>query len=378
MSETSGEIPQNLKQLEYPVKEYAHSVDDWFNLFYIVSRATHKSKTTNGEEGSKRIERSLYSRIARADVLKSLASHQVTKQEAVAEGKKFDEIDRQFADQKELIIDLSDLGQQSSFYADINLSQNNEAEESDKKPPIFVVPALSGDLYGVEPIVRELALSGRRVVSVAYPESFHGKTTEEFANAVDSSKTYYPHTEYFKKAIGKLLQEGDIELWGYSTGGPIVAELLSDPKIQERTANAVIVAPASCVNQSKLSFNAGLLNELKERVKHPGGFSNVSMVYGRKIPGDTEMLERRKRIFKTLLYGKVCKQTQAWKDMRVKENGKITFVLGGKDKITKSYRKAKEFLDLPNPQIEVIEYPQWSHLSPLIHAQELAQKVING
>lgn len=376
MSEASGEFPQNLKQLEYPVKEYAHSVDDWLNLFYKIGKATHRSKTTRGED-SGRIERSLHSRIARASVLKNLFSHQITRQEAVADGKKFDEIDRQFADQKELAIDLPGLGIQKAFYADIQLPIQ-ETQSTEPKSPVFVVPALSGDLYGVEPIVRELALSGRRVVSVAYPESFHGKTTEEFANAVDSSKTYYPHTEYFKKAIGKLLQEGDMELWGFSTGGPIVAELLSDPKIQRRTTTAVIVAPASSVDQSKLSFNAGLLYELKERVKDIGGFSNVSIVYGRKTQGDADMLERRKRIFRTLLYEKVCRETKAWRDMRVKENGKITFVLGGKDKITKSYRKAKEFLDIPNPQIKVIEYPQWSHLSPLIHAQELAQKVING
>ena len=376
MNETSGDLVEKPKIQEYPVKEYAHSVDDWFNLFYRVGKATHRSRTSKGEDATERIERSLHSRIARADVLKSLVSQQITRQEAVVEGKKLDEIDRQLANQKELIIDLPDLGQQSSFYADINISKDNEVKESEQQPPVFVVPALSGDLYGVEPIVRELALSGRRVVSVAYPESFYGKTTEEFANAVDSSKTYYPHTDYFKKAIEQLLAEGDMELWGFSTGGPIVAELLSDPEIQRRTESAVIVAPASCVNQSKLSFNAGLLSELKEIIKHPGSFSNISMVYGRKTPGDAQMLERRKRIYNALLYGKVLRETQVWRDMKVKDSGTITFVLGGKDKITKGYSKFKEFAALPNPQVRLIGKPNWAHLAPLFKAKELVNSIV--
>lgn len=369
MSETSG---------EYPVKEYGHSVDDWFNLFYRVGKATRRSKTARGEEGSQSIERSLHSRIARANILKSLRSQQIISpiriQEAFAKGKKFDEIDRQFADQKTLAINLSGLGTQKAFYADIQLPIQ-ETQETEPKPPVFIIPALSGDLYGIEPIIRELAYQGRRVVSVAYPESFHGKTTEQFASAVDLSETYYPHTAYFKKAIEQLLQEGDIELWGYSTGGPIVAELLSDPDMQEKVTNAVIVAPASCVDQSKLSFRVGVLNEFKEVAKNIGGFSNISVVYGRKTPGDSGMLRRRKSIFNALLYGKVCKQTQAWKDMKVENNGKITFVLGGKDQITKGYSKFKDFAALPNSQVRVIGYPKWSHLSPLTHARELVQKV---
>ena len=375
MTEASGELLQNPQTKEYPVKEYAHSVDDWFNLFYRVGKATHRSKTARGEEDSSRIERSLHSRVSRRDILRSLKSGQVSRSEAIAEGKKLDEYDRQFAHQKELIIDLPDLGQQSSFYADINLSKNYEAKASEQKPPVFVVPALSGDLYGLEPIVRELAASGRRVVSVAYPESFHGKTTKEFADAVDSSKTYYPHTDYFKKAIEQLLQEGDIELWGFSTGGPIVAELLSDPEIQKRTANAVIVAPASSVNQSKLEFKAGLLNEMKETAKNIGGFSDISIVYGRKTPGDADNLGRRKRIFNTLLFQKACRETEVWRDMRVKKDGKITFVLGGKDKITKGYSKLEEFNALPNPQVRVIEKPNWAHLTPLFKAKELVDSV---
>ena len=163
-------------------------------------------------------------------------------------------------------------------------------------------------------------------------------------------------------------------MWGYSTGGPIVAELLSDPEIQERTANAVIVAPASCVNQSKLEFNAGLLKETREIIKNIRRFSNISMVYGRKTRGDVEMLNRRKRIFNTLLFQKVCRETEAWRDMKVKDSGKITFVLGEKDKITKGYSKLKEFSALPNPQVIVVGRLKWSHLSPLFQAKELVRE----
>jgi hypothetical protein len=61
--------------------------------------------------------------------------------------------------------------------------------------------------------------------------------------------------------------------------------------------------------------------------------------------------------------------------MKVRDSGRITFVLGGKDKITKSYNKLGEFNALPNPQVRVIEKPNWAHLTPLFKAKELVDSV---
>ena len=120
-----------------------------------------------------------------------------------------------------------------------------------KDNPLFFVPALSGDLNGIRPLMRETALQGRRVITVGYPESFMGKTTEAFANASRASVNFEPHTTYFKQAIENLVgPNGDFELWGYSAGAGLVTEILQDHKFQQRVANAVIIAPEA----SHLSF----------------------------------------------------------------------------------------------------------------------------
>jgi len=311
----------------------------------------------------------------RAQILKDIKESNVSRENVVALGKVIDVIDSQFAKQKDTQIDIPGLGIQSAYGTEINLPDNLKTPEQISKSPIFLIPALSGDLYGVEPLMKELAKSGRRVISLAYPESFLGQTTEEFARSVEESTTYEPHVSYFKQAINKLIGEGsEFELWGYSTGSSIAAEILAEPAFQQRAKNAVLISPVSVVDQSKPSFNFGIAREGVKIAKMSHGWkvSDVSMVLGSKTPLEKDNKTRRKRIYNALIGNKVIKKLDIWESARV-NNGEIIVVSAGKDEIAKSNKALNDFERLD--QYKVVDYREGSHLSPLTNAEYVVRSI---
>lgn len=398
MAEGGGgpEIQQPVQEIVDPVKEYATAAGNWFELFYhlgLTTRPRLAGATPKPIEPHEQIfqaeldreastspinphgvERSLHTRAERAKLLKGLKSGKINSPEVNKLKFNLDEFDRQFLNQGNISIDIPELGIQGSRYVMIELLSKKEAAES--KPPIFLVPALSGDLTGVAPLMREAALQGRRVVVVGYPESFMGKTTETFAQEAQASPSFEPHTTYFKKAIEALLgTTEDIELWGYSTGGGIVTEILNDSKFQQRVANAVIIAPGGSVNQSKMDIVKGVLHEVKEVLRRPKGIQDTAVAYARKLPIEKAHKELRDKIFYSTLFNKVGKEINPWGGIKVKEGGKIVVVTGRKDEITRSYRVNQDLLRLPNSQIALLEFSQGSHLFPLTQAEFVVRKI---
>lgn len=393
MAEGGGggpEIQQPVQERVDPVKEYATAVDSWFNLFYRLGWATRPrlAGVPTPLINPQMTERSLHTRFERARLYKDLVKERALQRKMQARIKvakvdwvginrlkqDLDTFDRQFLNQGDLSIDIPELGIQGSRYAVVELPSRKEVAQS--KPPIFLVPALSGDLNGVAPLMREAALQGRRVVTVGYPESFMGKTTEAFAQASQISPNFEPHTTYFKKAIEALLgTEGDIELWGYSTGGGLVTEILNDPRFQQRVTNAVIIAPGGSVEQSKRDVIKGVLHEVKEVFKRPKSIGDTVVAYARKLPIEAVHKKLRDRIFFSTLFNKVGKRVNSWEGIKVKEGGKVIIVTGQKDEITKSYQADQELLGLSNPQINLLDIQKGSHLSPLTQARTVVGKI---
>lgn len=362
----------------YPVKEVGHMASDLFGLYYKFGQVTRERFVGNigQKEG---IARSPWARMERVRLLKKLERGEITHSESTIEKRKVDEIDLQFAKQKNFDIEVLELGVQSAYGTEVNLPDHLKSPEDLSRPPIFIVPALCGDLYGIEPLIKELALKGKRVISIAYPESHLGKTTEEFARSAEGgdNKTYEPHTSYFKEAIKKMIgQEGDIELWGYSTGCPIVAEILSDSFFQNRTKNAVLISPTSVVDQSYCAFIVGNVKEGGRilAVQHGWKTSDVSIVLGPKDAMDVENKKRRKRIFKALSKNKVISKMGVWKNVKVKEGGKVILLSAQKDKITKSNKSLSEFQEFD--QYSILNLKKGSHLTPLTRARHVISKIL--
>lgn len=371
------DLPRAPEIKTYPVKEIGHTLAEFISLYYKFGQVTQERFA--GNEGKKEgIERSLWARMERAQLLKKLKRGEISLELVSLEKRKVDEIDLQFARQKDADIEVSGLGTQSAYYAEINLPNDLKTPEQLSKPPIFIIPPFAADLYGIEPLMKELALEGRRVLSIASPESRLGKTTEEYAKAVEDSPTYEPHISYFKNAIRKLIGEsGAFDLWASSTGAPIAAEILSDPQFQQIIENTVFLTPVSVTNQSEAEFKLGVAKELARAIrgKHGWKTSDISVVWGLKEPEEVSNLARRNRIANTLMKKKIIKKMDIWKDVKVK-GGKIILVSGEKDEIAKSHKALDYFLGLD--QYRIIDFKKASHFSVLTQARYVVGKILDA
>jgi len=206
------------------------------------------------------------------------------------------------------------------------------------------------------------------VIVVGFPESFSGRTTQAFAEAVKQDSGFGPHAAFFKAALEKLLGKNQpVELWGLSTGAPIISMILKDPAYQERVNQAVLVCPASSVDQSVASLNLGAMHDLGA-MKERGQSAYFTMTVESKIPREKEQIKLREEIFGALIT-KVAKKNEAWKEARVQDGGNIVVVSGRKDKITKSAERNQDFQQ--HPQVRVLDLPNGYHMSPQVDAERV-------
>lgn len=312
----------------------------------------------------------------------------------IAQGHARDQLAEEFmSGQKEVRVDMGDLGEQMARFVVLTPPETRKNEVQDAKPPIFLIPGISNDLESMGMLPQELAFEGRKVVLIGFPESWHGEVTDAFGKAAEESVDYEPHTTFFKKAIESIEQDqavrdriGDsleIDLWGYSTGAAIVAEALTDKTFREQVANAVIIAPPSCVDQKNLKIlgqeiplPGSILRELWQTLRP----KNIKNSPKRNVTNrhDIEFTEdHRRRMTRTYnaLREKVLRRNNWWdKDLRVKDGGSITVVSYDNDQITKSYKVVEEIKQ--NPQLSVIEL-SGSHNTPLSEPENAINAVNN-
>jgi hypothetical protein len=230
---------------------------------------------------------------------------------------------------------------------------------------------------------QKLAFEGRTVVMIAFPESWKGEVTDAFGKATEESPTYEPHTTFFKKAIEQIRANqqtkdeiGDaqaIDLWGYSTGAAIIAEMLTDPKFREEVANAALICPPSSVNQNMLQAAWGAAREGWEyiRPKNEESTARRNVVNRQGIEVTKDHRDRMLRTFNALK--KKPLRSNGWweKDMKVRDGGKITVVSYDHDEMTRAYKIADKIR--ANPNLNLVELPgtheTWlSNPDPLIAA----------
>lgn len=166
--------------------------------------------------------------------------------------------------QEEVKVNLEGLGEQMARFVVLTPPEGRKTPETDSKPPIFLIAGISNDLESMGMLPQEIAFQGRKVITIAYLESWHGNVTDAFRKSAEELQTFELHTSFFKEAIKKIRENsavkeqlGDfsqIELWGWSAGALMVTEILEDPSFQEMISNAVIIAPASCVDQENIKI----------------------------------------------------------------------------------------------------------------------------
>ena len=290
-----------------------------------------------------------------------------------------DEILERYLDQKDVRYSGDDFGEISARYADVRPSPES-ADHT--KPPIVLIPGISNDLLSVDALVKELAFSGRRVIVIGHPDSQMGTISSEFADAVDGSPGYVAHAKFFQDAINQVLPEGSpIELWGFSAGGPISAEMLTNnPEFSKRVQRLVLANPAGAVKQNLMQMGIGLLREVKN-ILQPIAFSAYSLVMGRDVKNGTPPEADGQRLLKEKVLFALARrlgQPTDWNALRVSEGGTIVVGIGLADDVTKApkaFHGVKNGRQAHPQEMKVVEFPGHTHNGVLIDSANFIKQI---
>ncbi len=314
---------------------------------------------------------------AKAAFQQSLGDLRAREQEATAplfaEGKARQEVLREYLQQREVEVPLHDGTKLMARSAIVHPPETKRSAETDPLPPIILIPGISNDVGSVGNLARELALSGRTVVVIGFPESRLGGMTPK---GIDD------HKEFFKKAITALRSYhekdfGDkpIELWGHSTGALYAAELLNDTDFARTVTDAVLTSPAGVVEQSVAKMALTGMVEYALTLLRPK--TTARTLYNetnRFQPEDPTLKKEKNLVFRTLAEH-VSKAILPWKTAKVQAGGRITVVSGDLDYVTDSKRvfnlASEDTLRQTNDQIRVVQVQRGLHGSPVSEANRL-------
>ncbi len=285
-----------------------------------------------------------------------------------------DEIALRYLDQGTVRIELPNLGIQEAKYSFVRTPPGVEKTG----PTIFLVMGFVNDLGSMGNFIAQAVLEGRDVCVVGFPDSSQGKITPEFVKAVKETDSYKPYSDFYKRAIDLFKDQlGEFELWGYSTGCPIGAEILTDPKYQQMIKSAVFMNSAGSTPVGELQFSLGVGIEFVRHLFKPGILPRYSYVNRRK-PGEDNIEGQEQIKLKEesadILMKKIRRRADAWDRMRVAEGGKIMVVSGRADNITYS-RRAHEVLKTRNDQVHTLLLPG-GHMDLITESQVLLPKIL--
>ena len=379
-----GLFPQYSEGSDFPgVRKVLEATDSLSRPSKIRTQASEENfiKDSNRPDALRRVRRKLAERIMPWTPKKE-------RQASVREGRARDKIAEEFINaQREVRVSVGELGEQMARFVVLTPPEGRKTEETDLKPPIFLISGISNDLESMGMLPQEIAFKGRKVVLIGFPESWNGEVTDAFGKAAEESANYEPHTTFFKEAIKTIKENqevkdriGDvskIDLWGYSAGAAIVAEMLTDQAFRGQIADAAIIAPPNCVDQKNLKIFGqeiplpiAVIKELYQNLRP----RNIKAAAGLNVINrhDIQYTEdHRNRMLRTYnaLREKVLRKNNWWKnDLRVRDGGKITVISYESDHMTQSYKVADEIAQ--NPNLHLIKLPG-SHNTPLTKPQDM-------
>jgi len=298
-------------------------------LAYASGKITAESKIRGSD-----IDRPVSLRSERAEIYKKIkeTKNLDEKRLLLKQAHNFDEVFAEFlGNRKQVEVDLEELGIQSSEYTEIKFSETNLS-----RPPIVVIPGISNDLDGIGEFPIKLAMqSKRRIIIFTHPESWHGKVTEEFAEAIGRSDNFKPHTDFFKGAINKIIGiDQKMSILGVSAGSIIVTELMKDKIFKKRVNKVNLIVPPGIVDMNFKNMIRGAGKELKSLLFFESNPLKISVLHSEKIKkSDTDL--KNMKIARKNIYSKLSKEYDWWKNDLQSETGrKTTVVICDTDGIT--------------------------------------------
>ncbi|MDE2025085.1 MAG: alpha/beta hydrolase [Patescibacteria group bacterium] len=358
------------KQWDYvPVK---NRVDRIGGLLYLLGKTTRRSSSPG-------FERPITLRTTRAQLYKA---YKVSRGESSArdaiirEADERDRLAREFLNQRQVTVSVAG-EEQSAQFTILTPRRTEDTQDNISKPAIVIIPGISCDVDCVDAFAEELAFRGRKVTVVGYPESFMGNATERFAEAVENSSSYKPHAEFFMQAITALMKDQPIELWGFSTGSTIAANILSDPDFQQQVTSSVLLSPVGLIDQKKSRMARGLFLEAGRIIKQINSLGRYVYTYGRSDQDVQESQEERsikRRIFGGLLKN-IEHRSSAWNTMHV-NGGNIVVVSSEKDSVTNSKKGLDNVRGIP--QVRILRLAHGSHNTPLINPRVVVPEIFQA
>jgi thioesterase domain-containing protein len=352
-------------------------VEKFNDLFYALGKVTAESVDYREPGGKKPLERPIWERALRAKILHNLRTETLhnsseenireARTNAIEKGHELDLAVSELLTQGTVSV-TSELGKQSSRYAVINPVRSKKIQESteeEEQPPIVIVPGFSNDIECVGPLAVELAMRGRKVVVVGYPTSSLGSVSSKFADSA-ATEGYTPFSDYFGKAIQSITEQlgaGTFELWGWSTGCPIISRV--SEKLGVSLSRLVLLNPVSSVEQSMKSFAAGIADERY----NIGKLASYPFVFGppKGVSQIPETEEAKARAVGALASAALQKDDYLVSRAKVKDGGEIVVVSATGDMLTKSKQRFPDPYSLANENnyAHLISVPG-THISTIV------------
>lgn len=272
---------------------------------------------------------------------------------------------------KSVEVEIEGLGKQSSEFVELK-SKKVDLE----KPPIVLVLGISNDLDGVGEFPIKLAMiSKRRVFVFTYPESWHGKVTREFGEAVEKSNNFGPHTEFFKSAINQVVgSETEIDICGVSAGSIMVSELTKDKKFNNRTNQINLIVPPGIVGMNTKSLIKGLSREVKSLIFNKNDGRKISILNPEKI---RKTDEERANGFNTSanLRNKLSQEYSWWNNELLSGKGRQTkVIICEQDGVTNGVDGLEKVSK--NPNLKVFLLKKSSHGTPGSNPERVIEQMI--
>lgn len=332
----------------YPVK----NVPEWaVAVYYVVGKATASIKN-----------RGPANRRFRYEQMQHLRKDQTKLKEINQKTRLWDEFDRQFQIPKELEIDGN-----ITHYVDISIPGLAEKLNREKEPPVIVFCAYAGDHFGVEALIREIVLSGRRVLCFDWPEATMGKTTPEFVSLVQNCLPYQAHANVSQKVIEQILPNQEFDAVGYSGGAAVAAVLAQNPQIGSQIRHLIAIAPPSTVDRGLLKkknlwLKLGFIKEIVPALLNLSKLTDSGLVIDN--PPNKANSNRRNTITRSW-FNWIPHKVELFNNLRNTGN---TIVVSGKyDNLTNSTKA-----DVPETRHIILEE---SHLSLMINAVSTWEKI---
>lgn len=358
------EVKETEPTLTYPEKNALESFSKIFwMLGWVTAKPDAKVKPLNPK-----VDRPLAVRRERAKLLERFkkAGTREEKKRILQEAQQRDQALERFLQQKEVMVSRPDIGQAMARYVDMPAPP-----ESKPKNPIVFIPGLSNDLACVDTIVQELNLRGHRVVAFGYPSASQGQVSEEFVQATKALPGFESHSRFYGSAIKEVLGNTPFELWAYSTGGPIAGEMVVNKDLpSNQVERMVLLNPASSIKQSAIQLWDGLVRELRHVVEK--NFASYGLILEAKQPTTTPEDQKKKKGVFDVLLSRIREPFAKWKEMQVKQGGKIVALSCSEDDVTRSKDAFPQDLQAKNIQPVIVP---GGHMAPIIDASRIVDAV---